>query len=324
MFERKFLIFNDFQFFRVFPMAASVVVKGLAGQYFSDLMKACKHHFNRIYPDFVNSEDHDTVMCPPVFPFGYVAPTGQASGSFALTEIEKSSIAGDTAELKIFHMLEKFGNETDQPMFVLTQVKISGIIRNVLRQRLPAEHPILTSKLRVDGEIDFLIIHRQIGVILIEVKAAKKFSKSVQGKALKQLQIGKEIVEALLLHDPEHVPDHIDIPVYKVIAMPNLEDPGRDRENQNYVSLRELNVQSYDDFVRWWENKFAKKTFGSHEKREIQNLIYIFVGQKCEVNSKVLLEVCKKIDKQNFLEKSYERCKKQGGDVSNVVLKTTD
>lgn len=299
----------------VASMDASVVVKGPAGQCFSDLTRACKDHFNRIYPDYVNSDDHDTVMCPPVFPFGYVAPTGQASGSFALTEIEKSSIEGDTAEMKIFHMLEKFGKETGQPMFVLTQVKISDFIRNLLHQKLPADHPILTSKLRFEGEIDFLIIHRQIGVILIEVKAAKKFSKSVQGKAQKQLQIGKEIIHALLR------PDHIDIPVYKVIAMPNLGEPGR--ENQNFISLRELNVQSYDDFVRWWENKFAKKIFGSHEKQEIQNLIYIFVGQKCEISSKVLLEVCKKIDKQNFLQKSYERCTRHG-DGSNVVLKTSD
>ncbi|KAL9983600.1 hypothetical protein ACROYT_G005796 [Oculina patagonica] len=105
-------------------MEASVVVKGPAGQYYSDLVKACEDHFSRIYPDYVNSEDHETVMCPPVFPFGYVAPTGQAWGATSLTDIEKASIDGDTAELKIFHMLEKFGERTNQPMFVLTQVKI--------------------------------------------------------------------------------------------------------------------------------------------------------------------------------------------------------
>lgn len=297
-------------------MEASVVVKGPAGQYYSDLVKACEDHFSRIYPDYVNSEDHDTVMCPPVFPFGYVAPTGKASGATSLTDIEKASIDGDTAELKIFHMLEKFGERTNQPMFVLTQVKISEFIKNVLRQKLPADHPILASKLNFEGEIDFLIIHRQIGVILIEVKAAKKFSKSVQGKAQKQLLTGKEIIHALLHADQEETV----IPVYKVVAMPNLGDPGR--ENQNFISLREKNVQSDGDFVRWWESKFAKTTFGRHEKREIQNFIHIFVGQKCEVSSKVLLEVGKKIDKQTFLQKSYERFTKQGVDGAEVVLKT--
>lgn len=298
-------------------MEASIIVKGPAGQYFSDLVKACEDHFSRIFSDYVNSEDHDTVMCPVVFPFGYVAPTGQASSANPLSDIEKASIDGDTAELKIFHMLEKFGKETNQPMFVLTQVKISEFIKDVLRQKLPADHPILAQR-NLEGEIDFLIIHRQVGVILVEVKAAKKFSKSLQGKAQKQLQVGKEIIHALLHANHKE----ITIPVYKVIAMPNLGDSGR--ENPNFISLRKINVQSDVDFVLWWENNFSKMTFGSHEKREIQNLINIFVGQKCEVSSKVLLDVCKKIDKQKFLQKSYERFTKQGGDGPEVVLKTAD
>lgn len=162
-------------------MEASAFVKGPAGHYFSDLVQACEDHFSRIYPDYVDSSDHDTVMCPAVFPFGYIAPTGQASGAIPLTNMEKASIDGDNAELKIFHMLEKFGKETKQPMFVLSQVKITEFIKNVLRQKLAADHPILMGNLlNSSGEIDFLIIHQQIGVILIEVKALKKFSKSTQ------------------------------------------------------------------------------------------------------------------------------------------------
>lgn len=301
-------------------------MKGPAGQYFSDLTQACEAYFSRIYPDYVDSSDHDTVMCPSAFPFGYIAPTGQASGATSLNNIEKASIDGDNAELKIFHMLEKFGKATNQPMFVLAQVKITGFIKNVLRQKLSVDHPILKDKLlNCEGEIaeiDFLIIHRQIGVILIEVKAPKKFSKSTQSKARKQLQIGEEIIHALLPADHEIDYKESTIPVYKVIAMPNLSEPGR--ENQNFISLREENVQLDSHFVRWWENKFAKRTFGGREKRELQNLIYIFVGQKCEISSKELSDVCKKIDQQKFLQKSYERGTKQGGDGSRAVVKTAD
>ena len=311
-------------------MEVPAFVKGPAGQYYSDLTQACEAYFllsfSRMYPDYVDSSDHDTVMCPSAFPFGYIAPTGQASGATPLNNIEKASIDGDNAELKIFHMLEKFGKETNQPMFVLAQVKINDFIKNVLRQKLPADHPILTDKLlKFEGEIaeiDFLIIHRQIGVILIEVKAPKKFSKSAQSKARKQLQLAEEIIHALLHADHEIDYKESAIPVYKVIAMPNVSDPGR--ENQNFISLREENVQSDGNFVRWWENKFVKRTFGGHEKRELQNLIYLFVGQKCEVSSKVLSNVCKKIDQQKFLQRSYERGTKQGGDGSQAVVKTAD
>lgn len=100
-------------------MEAPAFVKGPAGQYFSDLTQACEAYFSGIHPDYVDSSDHDTVMCPSAFPFGYIAPTGQASGATPLNNIEKASIHGDNAELKIFHMLEKFGKETNQPMFVL-------------------------------------------------------------------------------------------------------------------------------------------------------------------------------------------------------------
>ena len=113
-----------------------VLTKGPAGQYSSDLAKACEDHFARIYPECVNSEDHGTVMCPPVFSFGYVAPTGQASGATALSKIEQDTLRGDDAELKIFHMLEEFGKSKNQPMFVFTQLKISEFIKTILRLKL--------------------------------------------------------------------------------------------------------------------------------------------------------------------------------------------
>lgn len=305
-------------------MEAPVFVKGPAGQYTSDLVQACEEHFSRIYPEYVDSSYHDTVMCPSAFPFGYIAPTGQASGATPVNNMEKASTDGDNAELKIFHMLEKFGKETNQPMFVLAQVKITEFIKNVLRQKLPADHPILSSdKLsNLDGETDFLIIHRQIGVILIEVKAPKKFSKSTQSKAKKQLRIGEEIIHALLHVDHKTDYNESTIHVYKVIAMPNVSEPGRENR-ENFISLREENVQSVDNFVHWWENKFATRAFGAHEKRQLQNLICIFIGQS-EVSSKVLSDVCKKIDQQKFLQKSYEWGTKQSEGGSQVVFKTAD
>ena len=294
--------------------AAPILAKGPAGQYFIDLMKACEDHFSRMYSECVNSTDHETVMCPPVFPFGYVAPTGQASGAIPLTDIEKDTINGDKAELKIFHVLEKFGEETKQPMFVLTQLKMSEFIKDVLRQKLPADHPILRRNL--EGEIDFAIIHRKIGVILMEVKAAEKFSKSLQSKARKQLQIGEEIIHALL--DADHKPE-ISLPVYKVIAMPNVS-----RGNQNFVNLRQTNVHSNNNFISWWKMNFPEKEFVCQEQRAMQNLISIFVGQKSQVSSKVFSDVFKKIDNQNFLRKSYEKSAKEAVDGSHIVQKTSE
>ena len=294
-----------------------VLTNGPEGQYFCDLAKACEDHFARIYPECVNSEDHGTVMCPPVFSFKYVAPTGQASGTTALSKIEQDTLRGDDAEQKVFHMLEKFGKSTNQPMFVFTQLKISEFIKTILRLKLPADHAIFNSPLILGKDleiIDFLIIHRKIGVILIEVKAASNFSNSIQRKAKSQLQNTEEIIHALLQQDVKH---EIAIPVYKVIAMPNVND--RCYESEIFINLREITVRSVDNFMSWWEKGFPEKKFGHHDKCKVQNLISNFVGQTCEVSADVVIsDVCMKIEKQKFLETSYKKstrkaaCRSQG------------
>ena len=266
-------------------------------------------------------------MCPPVFSFGYVAPTDRASGTTALSKIEQDTFRGDEAELEIFHILEKFGKSTNQPMFVFTQLKISEFIKTILRRKLPADHDILNSPL-LSGKreiIDFLIIHRKIGVILVEVKAASNFSTSVQNKAKSQLQNAEEIIHALLQLDDQDVKHEIAIPVYKVIAMPNVND--RCYENEDFINLREITVRSVDDFRSWWEKGFPEKKFGQKDKCKVQNLISNFVGQNSEVSADaVILDVCMKIEKQKFLETSYKKstrkaaCESQGVEKAESVL----
>jgi len=51
-------------------------------------------------------------MCPAAFPFGYVAPRGEASGATPTSRIEEDAFTGDAAELKIFEALATFGRKT--------------------------------------------------------------------------------------------------------------------------------------------------------------------------------------------------------------------
>ena len=295
-------------------MESHVLAKGAAGQYFTDLVEACEDYFNRIYPQCVNSTHHETVMCPPVFRFGYVAPTGQASGAKALTNKEEDSIQGDNAELKIFHMLEKLGQNTKQPMFVLSQLELSEFSKNILQQRLPADHPVLSENF--EGEIDFVIIHRRFGVILMEVKSNYKFSKSLQGKARKQLQKGEKIIHSLLQADQR---TEISIPIYKVIAMPNVAD--QCRGNSDFIGLREIHVRSDNHFNSWWKSMFAETEFNPEQQQKLQHLISMCVCQKSEVSSVVLASVYKKIANQNFLQKSYKKGLRDPGDSLQEVSK---
>ena len=298
-------------------MATSpVMVKGPAGQYTSDLLKACEDNFSRVYPECENSSDHGPIMCPAAFPF--VAPRGEASGATPLNDIEEGTFNGDAAELKIFEALETFGGKTKQPMFVLTKFKFKDFTEQVLQKILPADHPTLVKFQHLQGELDFVIVHRRIGVILIEVKAMSEFIKQEYRRAKKQLNNGEEIIQALL-HGIE-----INVPVYKVIALPNVSDRGR--VTSGFINLRTFNVGSYEDFQCWWTTNFVdpEVEFGSSEQLKMQKLIAILVGQRCAVSSpaKVLSDVFKKIDTQSFLQRSFD--KRDTVDEPNVVRKTNE
>lgn len=278
-----------------------VMVKGPAGQYTSDLLKACEDHFSRVYPECVDSSYHGPIMCPAAFKFGYIAPRGEASGATPLSGIEKVTFIGDADELKIFEVLETFGGETKQPMFVLTKFKFKDFTEKVLQKILPADHPTLVKFQHLEGEVDFVIVHRRIGVILLEVKGMPEFNKKEHRKAKKQLNNGGEIIQALLRGI------EINVPVYKVIAFPNVSDCGH--VTPGFINLRERNVCSHDDFQCWWTTSFEEVEFGSSEQEKIQKLIAILVSQGSEVCSRaeVLSDVFKKIDTQSFLQRSFDK-----------------
>ena len=289
-----------------------VIVKEPAGQFTPDLLKACEDNFSRVYPECLNL-DHGTIMVPPAFKFGYVAPRGEASGATRTKPIEEDAFNGDAAELEIFHVLGK----TNQPMFVLPKFVFSDFAEQVLRKIFPDGHPALDKFLKRKGknEVDFVIVHRRIGVILIEVKSASKFQKTVNRDAKEQLNCGEEIIQALI-----HGIGNINIPVHKVIAMPNVSDPGFN--TKGFLNLREINVGSHDDFRRWWTEHFKDHKFDSSEQEEIQKLIAILVGQRSAVScpAKVLWNVFKQIDTQSFLKKSFD--KRATVDESRAVRKT--
>lgn len=285
-------------------LSSPVIVKAPSGQHMSDLVKVCVDHFSWLHPECVNSTDHGTVMCPPVFSFDYTAPTGEASGATPLSELEEASIRANKAERKIFKILETF----EQPMFVLTGLKFSEFIGCILRQKLPANHPSLSVAESLEGEIDIAIIHRQIGVILFEVKSVANFSKAQYGKAKKQLLKGEEVIWALL----EAVDEKVAIPIYKEVAMPNvgsftshatgsdptMVSPTADKElgckketemepigtaafadpkKLEFIDLRMGNLGSLDHYVCWWKEQFVTKEFNGQETGALQTLLSILL-----------------------------------------------
>ena len=308
-------------------MASPCVVKDSAGKYFCIFEEACEEYLNRLWPDWKTSDR--TYMFPPAFPFRYIAPTGAASGAVGLSKSEELDIKGDSAELRIFRALDKYGRETNQPMLVITKFQFQEFIDQVLLQNLPSEYVQSLfadlSETDLSREIDFLIVHRRTGVILIEVKATEKFKTNRYLDAKRQLQVGEKFVQALL------TAKDLDIPVYRVVAMPNVVDEGRNAND--FIDLRKIHLGMTDDeeddnlqhFELWWKQHFTERSF-EEEKEKLLSLISVFVGQRSAISAttQILSEVFKTIDEQSFLERSHAKMTRKGASGSPVVVRPAD
>ena len=291
-------------------MASKYVVKGPAGKYFSNFEECCEEYLTGRWPDWKKNDR--TYMSPPFFRCRYISPTGDASGAVELTKTEEGYMRGDFAELQIFQCLERFGQETNQPMFVLSQFKY----RKFIKEFFPKDCPLVASlkNLLVEngdkGEIDFVVLHRRIGVILIEAKGNTEFNSDRYDEAKKQLEFAETFVRVFL---ESKGMNEIDF-VHKVVAMPNVSDEGRSSEG--FINLTKIHLEMDGDgnvisllpFARWWKGKFTERSLGEHEEKFL-SVISLFVGQRATVNAsvRVLGEVFKTIDKQKFLQQSYNK-----------------
>ena len=308
------------------------VVKGPSNEYFrqSEFEDACVAYLDRIFPEWRSADE--TYMFPPWFQYRYLSPTGKASGALPFNKDLKADLKGDEAEQKIFRSLEKFGREKKQPMFVFTKFEFKDFTKEVLSRKgakdLEQSLQADLTKSDLTREVDFIVIHQRVGIILLEVKARGIFKKDRYEKAMEQLQVGEQFILALL--NATAAGRHI--PVYKVVAFPNM-SAHRQKSIDGYVDLRRENLGHPDAFEQWWTEHFGEKRFSKEEEGEMLKLVAVLVGQRSVINAMALIpkdactEVFEKIDTQKFLEKSYyqqEKKKKQGKpvDVASAVVKT--
>ena len=285
------------------------VVKGPGGKRY-ELLEGMKQHFLSLYGEWENG----TIMCPPLFPRDFISPVGDLPGVAPLKPHVLDTIRGDDAEEKIFEILKQFGEKENQPMFVLTKLKITELfMKYCMPDQTFQDSKILSEKKKkLDVEIDFAIVHLKIGIILVEVKATDKWPNS---KAFNQLSEGEKIIKGLL-HEDSH------IPVYKVVALPSMDGSGNCKDD--FVILKKSDVGSCEEFSHWMQSHFNAEECGSQEKQELRNLLYKLVGERTRVDSsferfsdnvhpeKVLSERCKNIWSQACLRQRYEfECSKR-------------
>ena len=290
-------------------MASNYVVKCPAGEYSPNLEKCCEEYLTGRWPDW--KTNNRTYMIPPCFKRNYISPTGDASGAVELTETLKGYIKGDSAELQIFQCLERFGRETNQPMFVLSKFSY----RKFIKEFFPKDCPLVTSLKNLletskEDEIDFVVLHRRIGVILIEAKGKTEFNSDRYEKAKKQLEFAERFVRIFLEAKGMNEVDF----VHKVVAVPNLSDVSE--SSGGFIHLRKINLEMDGEgndrylppFALWWKGKFTERSLGEHEEKFL-SVISLFVGHRATVNAsaRILGNVFKTINKQKFLQQSHKQ-----------------
>ena len=259
-----------------------------------DVEQRCQEHFNRIYPSLDKSR---TVMCPAIFQYDYKAPTEEKAAGYSesMKKIEHT-IKGDEAEQSVFRALADSG----EPMFVIRDLKLSPFLQSMVKQEITKEEY---------RQLDFVIIHWNIGVLLVEVK--HKDSRNNYRKGMDGLANGERIIKDVFAA-LQSKRARTQIPVYKIYAAPN------DELMNTGSTCKLLDSTSLKNISDWFKSNFS---INEDHQEPLHKLCSVLVGQKTEITTtgsqirfsdqvlphKLQQQIHGAIDTQSFLKQSHKK-----------------
>lgn len=170
---------------------------------------------------------------------------------------------GQLAEEKIFNLLHDFGNNCKEPMFVVHSYNFKEKIENWQNLKFDEKKYVI-------GEHDFVLIHRNHGVIFLQVKSSTK-CKSF-GKANSQLEKDKGSIKFFAqeklngelqkkmnkeLHGEQHA----------YVVMPDLK---RGNSPHGSNGIFEEDCENVGAFSKWWKDNILPRT---HPDQEVYNCL---------------------------------------------------
>ncbi|XP_078657622.1 uncharacterized protein LOC144903412 [Branchiostoma floridae x Branchiostoma belcheri] len=229
---------------------------------------------SRNCPDWNKVDIRKTYMIPPTFP----------------DLIKKKDKRGQLAEKDVFDILEEFGDKTGQPMFVVHS-------HEFLECMLNFKNGILNLDLW-HGETDFVILHRTLGVIFFQVKAAIKTAHKY-GDA--KMQLDKDwmamtrSLKRLCLEDRLRTTVEAELKMCQgFVVMPNCP---RDSAQGKDGCFKE-DIQSVADFEEWWQKNVHRTGVGKFSKDMYELMALRFVGARVITESCLLKDVIDKTHKR--------------------------
>ncbi|XP_078589289.1 uncharacterized protein LOC144869695 [Branchiostoma floridae x Branchiostoma japonicum] len=184
------------------------------------------------------NQDNKTYMIPSEFPYK--------------TEIHGKPDVGKLAEKRVYDLLKEFGENTDQPMLVVYSYQFHQLVDYF------EEGPSVKSKYWMKGEHDFVIIHREFGIVFMQVKAAVKTEKEYKN-ADKQLDkditsLTNALKKKLTISKKRKVKDEVQKEMKTrhpaVVVMPNCP---RHKAGADKPGCYQEDCATWAAFKTWWD-----------------------------------------------------------------------
>ena len=157
---------------------------------------------------------------------------------------------GSSAEEVIYDRLKECGTQREEPMFVVHSFRFSEHIPESGRK-----------KSWVMGETDFVIVHKNYGPILIQVKATEtgRTYKEAENQLLKdKLSLQKRFEKAVEGILPRRKVTELFGYLPAFVAMPNCPRPPEICAHDN--ALYQEDCSTLEGFDKWWDDKVVNAT----------------------------------------------------------------
>lgn len=184
-------------------------------------------------------------------------------------ELHKQGNEGEKAEKSVFDLLKSFGEQRNEPMFVVHSYNFKERISEV-------KSNFVSSKKWNIGEHDFVLVHRQVGFVFLQVKASVKTAKTY-AKAQKQIDKDRDAMKFYLeeVGIPKHeisktVVDKLFSRFPGFVVMPNCPRPDSSVSTHADGIFQE-DCASVEAFAQWWDRSIARSDHG--QKEELFNLL---------------------------------------------------
>lgn len=192
-------------------------------------------------------------------------------------ELHKERNDGEKAEKIVFNLVKSFGEQRNEPMFVVHSYNFKERISEV-------KSGSLSFKKWNIGEHDFVIIHRQAGFVFLQVKASVKTAK-VYAKAQEQIGKDRDTLETYFKHlgIPKNKLKTLDVKKLfsrfpGFVVMPNCPRPNSSASTYADGIFQE-DCASVKAFSGWWDRSIGRSEHGENDavedevKEELFNLL---------------------------------------------------